>query len=276
MDFASVRNPSALFMSIVRNVMEAEEPADWGPQTGGGCRGGAPYRDPYGPPAPPPPPPPPPPRWPPPAQFAAPAGLPPGMLITQGPGGGVVIAGGGVVGGLGLPAGLPALAGAGAATPGLMLAAAPGANGATQYMLVSTSAVQGAAGVLGGSVLAAPQVLGLRQQQPAPAPAPLQAAAVAAAPVPAGVPADWTVGRKHHGAEQGQLGVRVAEFHELSPFAVYVHPSPALKLQQLWDSGNDLVREPKHFRHACACLQPSGRCSQRTQLHCHHGLHDHQ
>lgn len=38
------------------------------------------------------------------------------------------------------------------------------------------------------------------------------------------------------------MGVRVAEFHGLSPFALYVHPSPALKLQQLWDDGNELVR----------------------------------
>jgi hypothetical protein len=66
MDFASVRNPSALFMSIVRNVMEEEEPADWGPPVGGSYRGGDPYRDPYGPPAPPPPPTPPPPPRPPP------------------------------------------------------------------------------------------------------------------------------------------------------------------------------------------------------------------
>jgi hypothetical protein len=142
-------------------------------------------------------------------------------------------------------------------------------------MLVSTSAAQGAAGVLGGSLLAAPQVLGLQpqqqlqqQQQPAPTPQ------AAAAPVPAGVPAEWAVGRKHHGEEQGQLGVRVSEFHDLSPFAVYVHPSPALKLQQLWDSGNELVSESQHFGllHVCAldfcaCLQPSVPCSQRKQPH---------
>jgi hypothetical protein len=71
--------------------------------------------------------------------------------------------------------------------------------------------------------------------------APAAAPAAAAAP-PAGVPPDWAASRKQYGTEQGQLGVRTAEFHGLSPFAVYVHPSPALKLQQLWDDGNELVR----------------------------------
>jgi transcription initiation factor TFIID subunit TAF12 len=66
-------------------------------------------------------------------------------------------------------------------------------------------------------------------------------AAVAAAAVSPDVPAEWAAGRKNHGVEQGQLGVRVAEFHELSPFAVFVQPSSALKLQSLWDSGNELV-----------------------------------
>jgi hypothetical protein len=33
----------------------------------------------------------------------------------------------------------------------------------------------------------------------------------------------------------------VGEFHELSPFAAYVHEAPAIKLQQLWDDGNELV-----------------------------------
>jgi hypothetical protein len=64
--------------------------------------------------------------------------------------------------------------------------------------------------------------------------------AAAAAP-PAGVPPEWAATRKQYGVEQGQLGVRTAEFHGLSPFAVFVHPSPALKLQQLWDDGNELV-----------------------------------
>eukprot|EP00798_Chlamydomonas_sp_ICE-L_P004868 gene4868-34629_t len=48
-------------------------------------------------------------------------------------------------------------------------------------------------------------------------------------------------GQKNYGLEQGQLGVRIEEFHELSPFAVFVHPAPAIKLQQLWDSGKRLV-----------------------------------
>jgi hypothetical protein len=70
--------------------------------------------------------------------------------------------------------------------------------------------------------------------------APAAAAAVAAPP--AGVPPEWAASHKQYGVEQGQLGVRTAEFHGLSPFAVFVHPSPALKLQQLWDDGNELVR----------------------------------
>ncbi|KAF8056246.1 hypothetical protein HT031_006434 [Scenedesmus sp. PABB004] len=60
-------------------------------------------------------------------------------------------------------------------------------------------------------------------------------------PPTGGVPADWAAGRRQYGADQAQAGVRVGEFHGLSPFAIYVHPSPSLKLQQLWDSGNELV-----------------------------------
>jgi hypothetical protein len=71
---------------------------------------------------------------------------------------------------------------------------------------------------------------------------PQVAAPAAAAAPPAGVPPEWAATRKQYGVEQGQLGVRTAEFHGLSPFAVFVHPSPALKLQQLWDDGNELVR----------------------------------
>ncbi|KAL6779827.1 hypothetical protein ACKKBG_A13895 [Auxenochlorella protothecoides x Auxenochlorella symbiontica] len=48
-------------------------------------------------------------------------------------------------------------------------------------------------------------------------------------------------GLKHHGLEQLEWGVRVDEFHSLSPLAKYVHPAAALKLQQLWDAGNRLV-----------------------------------
>jgi hypothetical protein len=95
--------------------------------------------------------------------------------------------------------------------------------------------------VLGGQAVqlqqqaAAPLALGLQQQAQQLVPAP------AAAPVAEGVSPEWAAGRRNHGVEQGQLGVRVAEFHDLSPYAAYVHPSPALKLQQLWDNGNELV-----------------------------------
>ena len=125
-------------------------------------------------------------------------------------------------------------AAAATAAPQLLLAAA--APAAPQYVLLGGGAaqvVQAAAGAQvatapgSAAVLAAPQVLGVQQAAPA---------------VPEGVPADWAAGRQHYGAEQGQLGVRVAEFHDLSPFAQYVHPSPALKLQSLWDGGNELVR----------------------------------
>ena len=46
---------------------------------------------------------------------------------------------------------------------------------------------------------------------------------------------------KHYGLDQVQWGVRIDEFHSLSPFAKYVHPAAALRLQQLWDTGNKLV-----------------------------------
>jgi hypothetical protein len=259
MDFSAVRNPSALFMSIVRNVMEHEDDRPWGgrerdsgPPMGGGFRERRPPPI-YGAPAPPPPPPP---RAPPASQYAAaPAGLPPGTIITTGLNGGLVIAGtagaaavaGGLTGLSGLQAALAAPAAA--AAPGLVLTAAPtAAGGVPQYMLVSTSSAQGMHAAAGqqvqavpgigaaASVLSAPQGVGVQQAAAAAAPAAVEAA------VPAGVPADWAAGRKNHGAEQGQLGIRVAEFHDLSPFAVYVNPAPALKLQSLWDSGNELVR----------------------------------
>lgn len=60
--------------------------------------------------------------------------------------------------------------------------------------------------------------------------------APAGLPPPVGKPV-----REHHGLTHVQWGVRVDEFHGLSVFAQYVHPAPALKLQQLWDSGNRLV-----------------------------------
>ena len=46
---------------------------------------------------------------------------------------------------------------------------------------------------------------------------------------------------KHFGLQQLEWGVRVDELHGLSPFAKYVHPAAALKLQQLWDASNKLV-----------------------------------
>lgn len=47
--------------------------------------------------------------------------------------------------------------------------------------------------------------------------------------------------KHNYGMEQLQMGVRVDEFHKLSSLATYVHPAPALKLQQLWDEGVRLV-----------------------------------
>eukprot|EP00803_Ostreobium_quekettii_P010684 evm.model.scf_4266.1 EVM.evm.TU.scf_4266.1 scf_4266:598-4927(-) len=47
--------------------------------------------------------------------------------------------------------------------------------------------------------------------------------------------------RHNYGMEQLQMGVRVDEFHKLSPHATYVHPAPSLKLQTLWDEGVRLV-----------------------------------
>lgn len=64
---------------------------------------------------------------------------------------------------------------------------------------------------------------------------PLAALASILPPASTGMPA------RHFALEQTEWGVRVDEFHGLSPFAKYVHPAAALKLQQLWDSGNKLV-----------------------------------
>lgn len=58
---------------------------------------------------------------------------------------------------------------------------------------------------------------------------------------PPGVPPGWAAGRRSFGSDQAAAGVRVSEFHSLSPFAAYVHPAAAIKLQQLWDEGNELV-----------------------------------
>lgn len=61
-----------------------------------------------------------------------------------------------------------------------------------------------------------------------------------AMPPPVDVP--YGPGERHdYGFEHLQMGVRVDEFHKLSPHAVYVHTAPALKLQQLWDEGIRLV-----------------------------------
>ena len=73
-----------------------------------------------------------------------------------------------------------------------------------------------------------------------------QAAGAAAVPTAgaagtAGTPTGAAAAAKHYGLEQLEWGVRVDEFHSLSPFAKYVHPAAALKLQQLWDAGNKLV-----------------------------------
>lgn len=89
-----------------------------------------------------------------------------------------------------------------------------------------------------------PQAPPQQQQQPAglsllavPAPGTGAAPAPGAAVTPTGAAA----AAKHYGLEQLEWGVRVDEFHGLSPFAKYVHPAAALKLQQLWDAGNKLV-----------------------------------
>jgi len=63
------------------------------------------------------------------------------------------------------------------------------------------------------------------------------------APVP-GMPGQFIPpesDRHNYGMEQLQMGVRVDEFHKLSPHATYVHPAPSLKLQTLWDEGVRLV-----------------------------------
>eukprot|EP00955_Chlamydomonas_euryale_P066540 359586-Chlamydomonas_euryale.AAC.17 len=42
-------------------------------------------------------------------------------------------------------------------------------------------------------------------------------------------------GRRSYAVDQATMGIRVTELHGMSVFAEYVHPAPALKLQQLWD-----------------------------------------
>jgi len=48
-------------------------------------------------------------------------------------------------------------------------------------------------------------------------------------------------GKRNFAVEQLKMGVRVDEFHALSPHAPNIHPAIALKLQDLWDSGVKLV-----------------------------------
>lgn len=66
-------------------------------------------------------------------------------------------------------------------------------------------------------------------------------AAPSSAAIPMGSLAAMLERKRDHGVEQRMLGVRTDELHGLSVFARYVHPAPALKLQQLWDTGVRLV-----------------------------------
>jgi hypothetical protein len=174
-----------------------------------------------------------------------------------------------------LPGGAGTAPGGAAGAPTLLLAA--GRGGVQQYTLLSAAPVlAGAPAAAAGSA----PLLQLTPQQHGPAivqqPAPGAAlhavppgAVLAPAPLaPPGVPPDWAAGRRSYGAEQAQMGVRVSEFHELSPFAPFVHPSSALKLQALWDGGNELVRvvgwRGTALRHRVAWLRSHVR---RTATH---------
>lgn len=55
------------------------------------------------------------------------------------------------------------------------------------------------------------------------------------APIMNAPPAASSSAAKHYALEQVQWGVRVDEFQALSPYAKFVHPAAALRLQQLWD-----------------------------------------
>lgn len=92
---------------------------------------------------------------------------------------------------------------------------------------------------------AKPQAPAPQQAQPLGLALPSMPAAGGGAAAPtagaAGTPTGAAAAAKHYGLEQLEWGVRVDEFHSLSPFAKYVHPAAALKLQQLWDAGNKLV-----------------------------------
>jgi len=54
-------------------------------------------------------------------------------------------------------------------------------------------------------------------------------------------PPPFVNGKRNFAMEQLKVGVRVDEFHALSPHAPNIHPAIALKLQELWDSGVKLV-----------------------------------
>eukprot|EP00775_Hariotina_reticulata_P007087 gene7087-7300_t len=111
--------------------------------------------------------------------------------------------------------------------------------GQPQYVVYAGGAGHGAVLAPAAAPIGA-TILGAASAQPGAAAYAVPAAANAGG-VPPGVPPEWAAGKKQYGAEQGQLGVRISEFHQLSPFAAFVHPSPAMKLQQLWDDGNELV-----------------------------------
>ncbi|KAF6262599.1 hypothetical protein COO60DRAFT_1458497 [Scenedesmus sp. NREL 46B-D3] len=298
-DFSEVRNPSALFMSTVKTIAGPDASAAGGGGYGApgshrlGDRGHhAPSNGSYGssgaaavgptprsypgyPSLGPPDraggsynsyedgqPPPPPPRQ---QQYAAAGGLGAlgvlGAAAAAGPAsadGLSLLAGGAVLQQPGMQ--LVAPAGLAGVAPGMVIMAA-GVGGVQQQYIVSAGGmltpVPAGATVIGGAPGA-----GYAVQVAAPA-------AAAAAP-PAGVPPEWAASRKQYGLEQGQLGVRTAEFHGLSPFAGFVHPSPALKLQQLWDDGNELVRHSaNHIVGSCCACGVSVACGV-----CAYGWHE--
>eukprot|EP01025_Chloroclados_australasicus_P047856 TRINITY_DN539_c0_g2_i1.p1 TRINITY_DN539_c0_g2~~TRINITY_DN539_c0_g2_i1.p1 ORF type:complete len:520 (+),score=85.72 TRINITY_DN539_c0_g2_i1:290-1849(+) len=75
---------------------------------------------------------------------------------------------------------------------------------------------------------------------------PLGAATLGAATLgatPVLLPNNNLLNLTYYGLEQAQMGVRVLEFHNLSEYAAYVHPAAALKLQQLWDAGINVLSE---------------------------------
>lgn len=80
------------------------------------------------------------------------------------------------------------------------------------------------------------QRLGTAASRPGTTPYDPQAlAGLYSAPIMSAQPAASSSAAKHYALEQVQWGVRVDEFQALSPYAKYVHPAAALRLQQLWD-----------------------------------------